>query len=59
MPIVGASLLAKAAVQSTSMLNVPDSSRAGSLPQVFGVVMLWRYADPPAGTARTLPYNCG
>jgi hypothetical protein len=31
---VGASLLAKASDQSTSLLNVPGSSRAGSLPQV-------------------------
>ncbi|PYB88612.1 hypothetical protein DMX03_11685 [Pseudomonas koreensis] len=33
---VGASLLAKASDQTTSMLNVPTSSRAGSLPQ-------WKY----------------
>ncbi|PMV84472.1 hypothetical protein C1X35_09385 [Pseudomonas sp. FW306-1C-G01A] len=31
---VGASLLAKALDQSPSMLDVPTSSRAGSLPQV-------------------------
>ncbi|RIJ07137.1 hypothetical protein DXT77_26945 [Pseudomonas sp. 91RF] len=31
---MGASLLAMAALQSTKMLNVPTSSRAGSLPQV-------------------------
>ncbi|MBD0703376.1 hypothetical protein CF597_10220 [Pseudomonas sp. PSB1] len=30
---VGASLLAKAVGRSESMLNVPPSSRAGSLPQ--------------------------
>ncbi|TPG83152.1 hypothetical protein EAH74_14840 [Pseudomonas mandelii] len=32
---MGASLLAMAVYQATSMLNVPASSRAGSLPQVF------------------------
>ncbi|EPA92923.1 hypothetical protein PG5_60990 [Pseudomonas sp. G5(2012)] len=32
--LVGASLLAKAENQATSILNVPDASRAGSLPQV-------------------------
>ncbi|TKJ75026.1 hypothetical protein PspCFBP13508_02890 [Pseudomonas sp. CFBP13508] len=30
---MGASLLAKAVFQSTSMVSVPTSSRAGSLPQ--------------------------
>jgi hypothetical protein len=34
-PHVGASLLAKAVFQSTMMLAVPASSRAGSLPQDF------------------------
>jgi hypothetical protein len=32
---VGASLLAIAACQATSILDVPTSSRAGSLPQFF------------------------
>ncbi|SFG98369.1 hypothetical protein SAMN03159297_02434 [Pseudomonas sp. NFACC45] len=32
-PPVGASLLAIAVVQSTALLNVPISSRAGSLPK--------------------------
>ncbi|TKJ78877.1 hypothetical protein PkoCFBP13504_21560 [Pseudomonas koreensis] len=34
---MGASLLAKAVDQSTSMLNVSPSSRAGSLPQGLAV----------------------
>ncbi|PTC17747.1 hypothetical protein C0J26_16855 [Pseudomonas baetica] len=33
LPFVGASLLAKAVCQTTSMLNVRQHSRAGSLPQ--------------------------
>ncbi|MCM2459740.1 hypothetical protein HGO40_04400 [Pseudomonas sp. CG7] len=36
-PPVGASLLAIAVVQSTTVLNVPPSSRASSLPQGMGV----------------------
>ena len=36
-PPVGASLLAIAVVQSTSVLDVPPSSRASSLPQGVGV----------------------
>ncbi|CAI8746225.1 hypothetical protein EMIT043CA1_10428 [Pseudomonas brassicacearum] len=39
-PTVGASLLAIAVVQRTSMLNVPMPSRASSLPQD-----LWMTAD--------------
>ncbi|MEO8642553.1 MAG: hypothetical protein ABI447_13945, partial [Pseudomonas sp.] len=35
---VGASLLAMTAFQSTSMLNVSQLSRAGSLPQWFWVI---------------------
>jgi hypothetical protein len=35
--IVGASLLAKAVCQAMMMLNVPTPSRAGSLPQGFGL----------------------
>ncbi|AWM89901.1 hypothetical protein DJ564_03290 [Pseudomonas sp. 31-12] len=36
---VGASLLAIAVCQSTSMLNEQPQSRAGSLPQGVGVVL--------------------
>jgi len=36
--LVGASLLAKAVVQPTLMLDVPSLSRAGSLPQGAGVI---------------------
>ncbi|CAI8839824.1 hypothetical protein EMIT0P253_20003 [Pseudomonas sp. IT-P253] len=36
---MGASLLAKAVCQSTNVLNVMPSSRAGSLPHWFGVVV--------------------
>ena len=35
---VGASLLAKAVVQPTLMLDVPTFSRAGSLPQGIGLM---------------------
>jgi hypothetical protein len=35
---VGASLLAKASCQSTSMLNEPPLSRAGSLPQEIELI---------------------
>ncbi|MBA4272222.1 MAG: hypothetical protein C0438_03860 [Pseudomonas sp.] len=45
-PHVGASLLAKASVQATSMLTVPTSSRAGSLP--LGISLLSRWAAAPA-----------
>jgi hypothetical protein len=37
---VGASLLAKAVCQTTQMLNVPASSRAGSLPQWICVALV-------------------
>ncbi len=51
---VGAGLLAKAVDQPTSMLNVKPPSRAGSLPQLAGVVLntcgphttLWERACP-------------
>ncbi|TWS04202.1 hypothetical protein FJD35_30110 [Pseudomonas mandelii] len=44
---VGASLLAKAAWQSTSMLNVLASSRAGSLPHWFFVCLKTPYQRTP------------
>ncbi|AVX91369.1 hypothetical protein PkP19E3_25010 [Pseudomonas koreensis] len=55
---VGASLLAKASVDSISMLPDPALSRAGSLPQGGGAVLHTRSAlsstqmDTAASTAR-------
>ncbi|KAA0957105.1 hypothetical protein FQ185_27635 [Pseudomonas sp. ANT_H12B] len=55
---VGASLLAMAVFQSTSMLDVSPSSRAGSLPQWFGV---WFRTNRPAReqTLPSTPAHCG
>ncbi|TPG76085.1 hypothetical protein EAH74_30015 [Pseudomonas mandelii] len=54
-PPVGASLLAKAVVHSTSMLNVMASSRAGSLPH--WIVVSKRVITHPAARC-TPPKRC-
>ncbi|MCE6977954.1 hypothetical protein EI534_11250 [Pseudomonas frederiksbergensis] len=48
---MGASLLAMATLQSTNMLNVMASSRAGSLPQDFAVVRSCKSRSPPGSAA--------
>jgi hypothetical protein len=57
MPSVGASLLAKAICQATTMLNVPASSRAGSLPQGLMSIQTLRATENTCGSG--LARECG
>ncbi|PTC19628.1 hypothetical protein C0J26_11085 [Pseudomonas baetica] len=52
---MGASLLAKASVDPASLLYVPASSRAGSLPQGFSIVLVCTSRYKPHIPTTTCP----